>query len=332
LPGLVIPLPRLMVSSMSTALFDSPPPHYDPYRLVLTASLGHPRGTFAELTDGITHFTLRGDGSQTAILATGIGDAMGYYDALEELLVRRGVRVLRYEYYGRGWSLPFHAVQHNAEAYMAQACQLVSAVGLESVPLTWIGHSMGGLVGVLCTHHRRLPIESLVLLSPAFFASKPALANLADRLTCLIKLFLWGLPSVVRQAFLGGIEAGFFHEANGSLLYPDAYQANFQRSANLAAAYPHILHAVARTSADLLRADKLPGWRRFFARITIPVTVIWPEGDRVVPFKHAETLSEWGPTHASLRTLPRLGHQALDEQPEEIARAVCDILRLLGDP
>src|SRR5215831_15233045 len=66
----------------------------------------HMSGQFAKLSDGYTHYELGGpsDG-RVVVLAAGFSVPYYIWDPTFDALTRAGFRVLRYDYYGRGYSV-----------------------------------------------------------------------------------------------------------------------------------------------------------------------------------------------------------------------------------
>src|SRR3569833_3925222 len=63
------------------------------------------RGSFIELSDGVTHYELRGptDGA-LVVLVPGLTIPLFYWDAFADELHARGLRTLAFSAYGRGYS------------------------------------------------------------------------------------------------------------------------------------------------------------------------------------------------------------------------------------
>src|SRR5262245_49681612 len=62
-------------------------------------------GQFAKLSDGYTHYEIGGPaGGRVVVLAAGFSVPYYIWDPTFEALTKAGFRVLRYDYYGRGYS------------------------------------------------------------------------------------------------------------------------------------------------------------------------------------------------------------------------------------
>src|SRR5437762_6110407 len=100
-------------------------------------------GRFAKLTDGYTHYEIDGpaDG-RVVVLAAGFSVPYYIWDPTFNALTSAGFRVLRYDYYGRGYSdrpsIPF-----NDDMYVRQLDELLKSRGLTG-PVDLTGISFGG--------------------------------------------------------------------------------------------------------------------------------------------------------------------------------------------
>src|SRR5215471_20901836 len=77
----------------------------DPERRSLDEARTALPGQFAKLTDGYTHYEIKGPAdSRTVVLAAGFSVPYYIWDPTFAALTAVGFRVLRYDYYGRGFS------------------------------------------------------------------------------------------------------------------------------------------------------------------------------------------------------------------------------------
>ena len=100
-------------------------------------------GQFAHLSDGYTHYEIGGptDG-RVVVLAAGATVPYYIWDPTFSALVGAGFRVLRYDYYGRGYSdrpdLPF-----TQDLYVRQLAELLDALRITQ-PIDLAGLSFAG--------------------------------------------------------------------------------------------------------------------------------------------------------------------------------------------
>lgn len=116
----------------------------DPEHLDLNeATRSRMSGQFARLTDGVTHYEIGGppDG-RIVVLAAGFSVPYYIWDPTFDALTKAGFRVLRYDYYGRGYSdrppIPF-----TDEMYVRQLDELLNTARI-SGPIDLAGISLAG--------------------------------------------------------------------------------------------------------------------------------------------------------------------------------------------
>lgn len=88
-------------------------------------------------------------------------------------------RVICYDFPGRGdsdWLT--NKLDYNYAQYVVDAMVIISRSGVEKV--TWLGTSMGGLLGMMLASMDKSPIQSLILNDVGPFVSKEALIRIAD--------------------------------------------------------------------------------------------------------------------------------------------------------
>src|SRR5262249_36554688 len=116
----------------------------DPERRDLNASARSALpGQFVHLSDGYTHYEIGGpaDG-RVLVLAAGYSVPYYIWDPTFESLTRAGLRVLRYDYYGRGYS-DRPAIPFTDDMYVRQLYELLEAAGITG-PVDLAGLSFGG--------------------------------------------------------------------------------------------------------------------------------------------------------------------------------------------
>src|SRR5437763_13287240 len=143
-------------------------------------------GAFAMLSDGYTHYELGGPASEEGrlvVLAAGFSVPYYIWDPTFNALTTAGFRVLRYDYYGRGYSdrpsIPF-----SDEMYMRQLDELLKQLRITGrIDLT--GISFGG--SFITSFADKYPdrVRSLIYFDPSirtpyqrgFFENMPSIWN-----------------------------------------------------------------------------------------------------------------------------------------------------------
>ena len=266
-------------------------------------------GQFVRLSDGYTHYELGGpsDG-RLVVLAAGISVPYYIWDPTFTALTDGGFRVLRYDYYGRGFS-DRPDVPYTQAFYVRQLAELLDSLQItDSIDL--VGLSLGG--GVVTAFADAFPVRvrSLVYVDPSFRTpgSPPPFAGTP---------FLWNLIAALVA------ERGWADEQLGDFLHPerfpdwpDRYRVQLQyrgfRRARLS-------ELVANASVDQHDEIERVGMHRR------PVLVIWGKQDPSVPFESSGPLLEAMP-RARLVEVEDSGHLPQWEQPAIAHNAIVDFL------
>lgn len=126
----------------------------------------HAPGLFARLSAGQTHYEILGpiDG-RLVILIHGIASPMEIWDSLGGSLAGNGLRVLKYDLFGRGLSDRPNA-QYDIDFFLNQLEELLSGINFSS-QVVLIGWSLGAIISAsyAAKHHER--VGKLVLIAPA---------------------------------------------------------------------------------------------------------------------------------------------------------------------
>src|SRR5215471_8666221 len=129
-------------------------------------------GQFIRLGDGYTHYELGGpSGGRTVVLAAGFSVPYYIWDPTFEGLTAAGFRVLRYDYYGRGYS-DRPDVRYDEDLYVRQLDQLLDAVHIAS-PIDLAGLSMGAAVVTSFADRFPARVRSLIYFDPSFRSPWP---------------------------------------------------------------------------------------------------------------------------------------------------------------
>ena len=99
-------------------------------------------GEFINLTNGITHYEEFGhDTAQTVLLVSGFSVPYYIWDRTFEVLKENGFHVLRFDFFGRGYS-DRPDVVYNSELFTQQIADLLISLNIDK-PIDIIGLSMG---------------------------------------------------------------------------------------------------------------------------------------------------------------------------------------------
>ena len=122
-------------------------------------------GTYIQLSDGFTHYSLSGnDSSKLVVLVHGGTIPIWTWDELTKDLINAGYRVLSYDKYGRGYS-DRPNITYNQELYKRQLLELINKLELTN-KFDLVGLSVGGGTVVNFTASYPEKVDKLVLISP----------------------------------------------------------------------------------------------------------------------------------------------------------------------
>jgi pimeloyl-ACP methyl ester carboxylesterase len=125
-------------------------------------------GEFIELSDGITHYELKGEkGAKTIVLVHGNAVPYVLWDNTVDDLVKAGFRVLRYDVFGHGFSDRPDLDKYNRDLYDKQLVELLDKLAITG-PIYMAGTSQGGSISIYFAARHPGRVEKLALLAPFF--------------------------------------------------------------------------------------------------------------------------------------------------------------------
>jgi pimeloyl-ACP methyl ester carboxylesterase len=283
----------------------------DPERLELNdAARRAAPGQFARLGDGYTHYEIAGppDGRVVVLVC---GATVPYYiwDPTFAALTKAGFRVLRYDYYGRGFS-DRPDVPLTQDLYVRQFTQLLDTLHITQ-PIDLAGLSFGGSVITSVADRDPHRVRSLIYMDPAFRA--PVTLSPLESMPRL-----WSFVTAIMDERLWAEgQLGDFLYPERFPDWPERYRVQMQyrgfrraRLSDLAA------------NAELDQRDEVTR----VGRVRRPVLVIWGKQDPNVPFEFSEALMQQMP-YARLLAVDEAGHLPQWEQPEIVQPAIVSFLR-----
>jgi pimeloyl-ACP methyl ester carboxylesterase len=125
-------------------------------------------GSFVELSAGVTHYELRGDtaGEQVVLIHGNAAPYVTWDNTIEDLWAA-GLRVLRYDLFGHGFSdRPRHRA-YDRRFYNAQLADLLGTLEIP-YPVMVVGSSQGGSIGACFAAENPGKVKKLALLAPFF--------------------------------------------------------------------------------------------------------------------------------------------------------------------
>ena len=264
---------------------------------------------FARLRDGTTEYRFDGpyDG-RPVVLLSGASVPFYIWDSTAAALATNGYRVLRYNYFGRGFS-DRPALRYDLETYDRQLTELLDTLGMRG-PVDVAGLSMGGPVAANFADRHPERVRTLTLVDPAFGNGSGTPLPLR-------------IPGIATLAMTMGATS----MAKGQLddfVHPERYPDWVPRY-EIQMRYKGFRRSIMNTR----RGDVLQRPARSFttlARSAIPVLLIWGRSDRTVPLSQSDSVRAAFP-RADLHVIDDAGHLPNIEQAPTVDSLMVRFLR-----
>ena len=274
----------------------------DPERLDIDQSVrASASGQFVHLTDGYTHYELGGPPQGRAVvLAAGISVPYYIWDPTFAALTHAGFRVLRYDYYGRGYS-DRPDLAYTQDVYVRQLAELLDALHMTE-PIDLAGLSFGG--SVVTSFADRYPnrVRSLVFVDPSF--RTPYRVSVVEQLP-----FLWNfLTAVFEERWWADAQLDDFLHPERFPDWPARYTVQLQ--------YRGFRRVQRSTNVSNATVDQDPEMKRV-GQHSRPVLAFWGKDDNAVPIEFSSTLLQAMP-RARLVPVESAGHLPHWEQPDAV--------------
>jgi pimeloyl-ACP methyl ester carboxylesterase len=263
------------------------------------------RGSFIELSDGITHYELSGpENGELVLLLPGITVPLFYWDKFAARLHASGLRTLAYSGYGRGYSDRVVAT-YDRSLFLRQTRELIGRLALPQVSHL-VATSMGALSAMALIQEDWFSTRTMTLAGPAGLEAKlPLMARLAQKGGGLMEMFAryMGHKGVTAHLDRNVRSADHVRELKELLSGPLNYEGSIYALVSTLAAFPLI------NQQDLYRRA---------ATVGVPILLLWGDEDQVTPadaLKTAQTLLNPSRCHV----IRECGHMAPFERPDEVA-------------
>lgn len=320
-----------------------------------------PDGKFVKDRHGFTHYSLEGvdldsdsdSAKKMVVLCHGLGTSMKTYNAMAEDLVQAGFSVLKYDYYGHGYSKYNGGLffNYDPEMFVDQLEDLVDYIEKEEgvKPLAVCGHSTGGIVAVAVNRRwceagsERSVVPKLVLFNPAFYADKPFVARIADRFPRTLTFIMKKLPfarGLIADSYLEAVDTAYAKDpVTKEYIYPEAYEKKKTRDEILLGKvgntkHPFLAPAIFSINCNTLRNDLLPGLQNMFVetlqKSESEILWLWGKLDTTVPYKeNIAEVTKWEKDYGNfeLKGLDRIGHESPYEDSKLLASLTVSFLK-----
>ncbi len=255
---------------------------------------------------------------QVALLVHGWSSSWYAMSPLLGILSQR-FRCLAVDLPGYGKSPPFEH-RTTIDAYAELLAGLIHQVS--DGPVVYIGHSMGGMIGLTLALKYPMLIERMVLLGP----------TVTGRLSTFINLFVSPVTMMERfglgRLIVSGVERAFVGVTD-RLMRPASFA---ERTGITEHDYRRLREDARRPGQGRVRAECFFAMRENnltgrLKNLHTPGLVIWGAEDNTVPLRDAGVIAdEWD--EADLRILPKAGHWPHFERPDQTRRLIASYLGL----
>ncbi|HUR94118.1 MAG TPA: alpha/beta fold hydrolase [Gemmatimonadales bacterium] len=285
----------------------------DPERRTMddAARAGVP-GRFVRLTDGVTHYEMAGpDTGRALVLAAGFSVPAYIWDSLYQRLADAGVRVVRYDYYGRGWSDRPDA-QYDQALFVRQLAELLDSVGAPGV-IDIAGLSFGGTVATSFVERYPERVHSVIYVDPVFNTGRQLPPQERSDSAWDAYMVAGGGTHAMAVSQL----EDFLHPERFPD-WPDRYAVQQQ--------FKGTREAWRRTRAAIAVAPHQTASLRRLGAGRTPVLIVWGRQDTGAPFAESAAVLKAIP-RATFVPVDSAAHLPHLEQPAMVASAVLRFLR-----
>lgn len=249
----------------------------------------------AHLKSGPTHFELAGpaDGP-LVVLVHGVSGPMQVWDKTVQALVGAGMRVLRFDLYGRGLSERIEGAAYDLDLYVEQLEGIIQDAAPAAGAVHLVGSSMGAIIASEFTRRHTAAVRALTLIGPAGF---PLQASPLAELAQMPGIGDW-LMRVAGQKSLADHDREYFYEPAKFKEFEDLFEEQLLVQGSK--------RAILQTLRNTPLQSFLPVYREV-GRLGVPVQILWGVEDRAFPFSNKDELLKAMPK-AKFVAVEKAGH------------------------
>jgi pimeloyl-ACP methyl ester carboxylesterase len=272
-------------------------------------------GSFVRITDGVTHYQIGGPASATTLLLIpGFSTTFSVWDPTYDGLTAAGVRVLRYDLFGRGWS-DRPVARYDADFYDRQIVDLLNALAI-SGPVDVAGVSMGGpIVATFVVRHPER-VRHVLLFDPGYWPENPAPFKFRAPGLGEFNMNVSMAPRLPESQWQDFVHPERYPH------YLDAYRAQMR--------YHGFRRALLETIRNYLSKDVTADFKRL-GKSSKPVLLIWGKEDKDVPIVIADQVRADIP-QAEFHPIDDAAHIPHYERPDVVNPIVLEFLRRNSAP
>lgn len=265
---------------------------------------------YATLSDGVCHYRVDGPVSgKPLLLIHGATVPAWQFDLIVPLLNKVGLRTIRFDLFGHGYS-DRPATVHNLALYSRQALELIEILNIKEESHV-LGHSLGAAIAAKLLLSRPEQFGSVVMSAPLvdFLAIDRAARLLRIPLLGELLIDTYVVPMLVRRRTrrYRGIDDGRFVQM-------------FRNQLELA--------GFGRSLLSLVRSGALGDQRdsyRCVASLSKPMMLLRGADDQIMTDTQMDELLDLLP-QAAVEILGRASHALMLTHPQEVARHVIEFL------
>ena len=273
------------------------------------------RGSFVELSDGITHYELTGpEDGELVVMAPGLTIPLFYWDDLVAHLHAFGLRTLTYSAYGRGYSDRVPG-RYDEALFVRQLTELVEALDLHQ-PVHLVGTSMGALIAMAYLCQEPHAAATLTLIGPAGLEKPPRAQRLLTHSDLLTTVVAQVAGRCVFEQHLGHNVSDPQQAAKLAAMVHGSYRCEGS------------LYAFFSTLQNFPLFERTELYRHA-GSLGVPTLLMWGRDDHVTPIAALETAREM--LHPRECHVIDCGHMAPFERPEDVANKLASFTATYTD-
>ncbi len=270
--------------------------------------------TFWPWDKGRIHYIERGKGQHHVVLLHGFGANTFTWKNQIDLLSQEGFHVWAIDFLGFGLSDKPLDIEYSVELYRNQIEDFIEAKGIQKTHV--IANSMGGTVALALAENSPEKISSMVLIDPLAYPVKmPFFYSVGKTFGKL------AIPFFSRDLVHQTIKKIYCDPEKITEDQIDAYWLPYQMEGGREAV------------VNILRSfdqDFLQQLRQSYAKMKMPILLVWGEQDAWIPVSHLARLLEDFP-HAEQVIIPFCGHAPQEETPDEVNPRLTQFLHKHSD-
>jgi pimeloyl-ACP methyl ester carboxylesterase len=252
-------------------------------------------GEFVKLTQGTVHYELEGSNEdKLVVLIHGFSSPLMVWDHNFDYFVSKGLKVLRYDLYGRGYS-DRPKVKYNFELFVTQLGELLQNLELDKGPFSIVGLSMGGGIAVEFARQNVKKIKKISFIDPVGFPTEKPLFPSILKIPVLNKILVKLMGG--HQRIING-QMDDFHNYD----HVDEYLDKFKMQLVYKGFLDAILSTISYTPFDTLEQSY-----RYLEESKTPIQLFWGEEDSVIPFSTSYKARSVIPS-VEFHSIPNSGH------------------------